>query len=87
MNINPIPKKTVIIHNEIPKYNVNDKFRIQYKPLSPSAKVPTKSTSGSAGFNIIVLKPGQRKMIPTGISLSIPLGYYGRITTRRRNIP
>jgi len=48
----------------------------------PVSKLPQYETSGSAGADIralldypIILEPGQRKLIPTGIFAAIPKGY------------
>lgn len=45
-------------------------------------ELPAYQSSGASGFDIraqleeaIVLKPGERAMIPTGLSFEIPLGY------------
>lgn len=56
--------------------------------LDPGAKVPYRSTSGAAGWDVfanisapLVLNPGKRAVIPTGVSVQLPEGYYwdGRI--------
>lgn len=59
--------------------------------LKPNAQIPTKGTIGSAGYDLhaylpdgdaIVLERGQRKLIPTGIMITIQPGFYGRIAPR-----
>ena len=51
--------------------------------------LPSYETSGSAGMDIranledpIVLKPMQRVLVPTGLSMEIPLGFEGQIRPR-----
>jgi dUTP pyrophosphatase len=63
---------------------------IQVKLLSEGAKVPTKANESDAGFDLYCtvdaeILPGQRKLLPTGISMAIPVGYYGRIADRSGN--
>jgi len=60
-------------------------------PLKPdtASRIPTKATSGSAGWDLqahleaaVCLEPGERVLIPTGIALEIPEGYEGQIRPR-----
>ena len=51
--------------------------------------LPQYMTSGAAGVDLyaaleeeITLKPGQRKLIPTGIAISLPPGYEAQIRPR-----
>lgn len=51
--------------------------------------LPHHATEGSAGLDLksatdvnVVLHPGERKLIPTGISIAIPDGYEGQIRPR-----
>lgn len=51
--------------------------------------MPKYETSGSAGLDLrasieedIILKPMERKLIPTGLSMAIPEGYEGQIRAR-----
>lgn len=55
--------------------------------LHSNAKVPTRATPGSAGFDLYacepaVLKPGARALIPTGVAIEPDAGWYGRIAPR-----
>lgn len=58
------------------------------KRLGPNAVIPSRQTSGSAGYDltstkaIVNLKPGERVVIPTELAVRIPDGYYGRIAPR-----
>ena len=54
------------------------------KIVDPAAKVPTRATPESAGYNLyscenILIPPGTRKPINTGISIAIPPGTYASI--------
>lgn len=59
----------------------------QIKRLYNNAKLPSKANHGDAGYDLFALEdgviaPGERAMVKTGITMSIPLGYYGRIAPR-----
>lgn len=59
-------------------------LRIEIKILDDNLPVPKYSHEGDAGLDIYstidcILKPFERKMIPTGIKISIPSGYAGFI--------
>ena len=64
-------------------------LKIKIKKLSDNAVIPQYMTEYSAGMDIyactkeeIILKPMSRKLIPTGIALSIPTGYEAQIRPR-----
>ena len=55
----------------------------------PGAKLPEYESSGSAGADVraflnqdIVLKPGETKLVPTGLFMEIPGGYEAQIRPR-----
>ena len=57
--------------------------------ISKSGVLPRYETSGSSGFDLpayvsepVVLKPGERKLIPTGIFLELPEGYEAQVRAR-----
>ena len=55
--------------------------------LNSDSRYPTKSHMTDAGYDLfstedVSLKPFQRKVVKTGIKLSIPVGFYGRIAPR-----
>lgn len=55
--------------------------------LSSHALLPKKGSADAAGYDLYsieagVIKPKERRLIQTGISLAIPSGYYGRIAPR-----
>ena len=54
---------------------------------SDNAKVPTRGTSNSAGYDLytpcdFTLSPGQTVLIKLGVKFEIPEGFYGRIAPR-----
>lgn len=62
---------------------------IRVKRLREGDFLPRYMTEWSAGMDLfaavegeVVLNPGERKLIPTGIALSIPEGYEGQIRPR-----
>ncbi|NWF56178.1 MAG: dUTP diphosphatase [Syntrophaceae bacterium] len=67
------------------------KVRVKRLREKPGEQVflPRYMTEHSAGMDLfadvegeIVLKPGERKLIPTGIALAIPPGYEGQVRPR-----
>ncbi|MBR9679114.1 MAG: dUTP diphosphatase [Nanoarchaeota archaeon] len=55
---------------------------VKFKILSESAKIPKKSREGDAGLDLhsdeeLVLSPGKRKSIGTGIACEIPKNFVG----------
>lgn len=67
-----------------------EKITLRIKRIKNSdLPLPTYETDGSAGMDIrasldedVTLEPGDIKLIPTGISVSIPMGYEGQIRPR-----
>lgn len=62
-------------------------MHIRVKKLDPSAKLPTRGTSNSAGYDLYALeevevKPGETVFIHTGLAMEIPEGYFGAIYAR-----
>lgn len=60
---------------------------LKIKLLSNLAKVPTKANEYDAGFDLystqdVVIKPGHRQVVSTGIAMEIPCGYVGLIWPR-----
>ena len=60
---------------------------MKIKKLKNDAVIPESGSLKSAGYDLssiedVVLTPGERKMISTGISVAIPEGYYGRVAPR-----
>lgn len=55
-------------------------MKILAKKLHPEAKIPSFAYPGDAGMDLysvtdLVLKPGERASVPTGIALALPEGY------------
>jgi len=60
---------------------------LRVKRLTPEAKLPTRGSVESAGYDLYatsshVIKPGHRALVSTGISISIPMMNYARIAPR-----
>ncbi len=60
---------------------------VRFKKLRPNARKPKNHKVGDAGFDLyatthMTLHPMQRALVPTGIALEIPQGFYGRIAPR-----
>lgn len=60
---------------------------LKVKKLSANARVPERASAGAAGYDLysaeeVVVAPGTRQMIRTGLSIQIPPGHYGRIAPR-----
>jgi dUTP pyrophosphatase len=60
-------------------------------PHGAGLELPNKATDGAAGFDLraaipeasrLVIEPGGRDLVPTGISIAIPWGYEGQIRPR-----
>ena len=57
------------------------------KKLSDKARVPTRGSSGAAGYDLysaktMLIRPHSRAIVPTDISIKIPCGAYGRVAPR-----
>lgn len=62
---------------------------IHYRQINGLAKPPTYMSAGAAGLDLfaaipeaIVLAPGERVVVPTGIALEIPTGYEAQVRPR-----
>ena len=63
--------------------------KIQIKKLSDSVSIPKYETTGSSGMDIaahipnnIIIDPGEKALVSTGLSISIPVGYEVQIRPR-----
>ena len=59
-------------------------LKIKVQKINPEIKIPSYAHSGDAGMDLyaaadIVIKPGERKIIATGMKMEIPTGYVGLI--------
>lgn len=64
-------------------------LRVQIKKLRPDAVVPRYQTELAAGLDLcaaidapVVLQPGQRALIDTGLSIALPSGYEAQVRPR-----
>tara|TARA_R100000008_G_C3581383_1_gene168759 strand:+ start:1850 stop:2284 length:435 start_codon:yes stop_codon:yes gene_type:complete len=60
---------------------------VQIKKISDKAITPTQANDSDAGYDLYSvedhhIKPSERRVIKTGICISIPNGFYGRIAPR-----
>lgn len=62
---------------------------LRFRRVRPSALAPAYMTAGAAGMDLasaadepLVLAPGARGAIPTGLELEIPEGYEGQVRPR-----
>ena len=58
-----------------------------FRRLRPEAKVPARAHAGDAGYDLVsaervVLAPGERTVVRTGIAVAIPGGYAGLVLPR-----
>ena len=62
-------------------------IQVQIKKLHEDARIPSRNSAGDAGYDLYaighdVIKAGERQLVPTGISISVPRGHYGRVAPR-----
>ena len=60
---------------------------LSFKRLDPRATLPARGSALSAGLDIcsiedVTIEPKQRALVPTGLAVAIPEGYYGRVAPR-----
>jgi dUTP pyrophosphatase len=60
---------------------------IKVKRLRDGARLPARATDWSAGADLhcveaFTLQPGERRLVPAGLAIEIPPGYYGRVAPR-----
>jgi dUTP pyrophosphatase len=60
---------------------------VAFRKLREDAVVPTRAYDGDAGLDLascerIVLEPGEREMVGTGLAVAIPEGYAGFVQPR-----
>lgn len=63
--------------------------RVQIKKLRPDAVVPRYMSAGAAGLDLcasvaapLVLAPGARMLVGTGLAIALPQGYEGQVRPR-----
>lgn len=64
-------------------------MNIGIKKLKPNAILPEYQTTQAAGMDLhacldepVTLAPGERKMIPTGLAIALPVGYEAQVRAR-----
>ena len=62
-------------------------MKVLFRRLRPEAKVPDRAYAGDAGYDLaaaesVVLAPGERAVIRTGIAIAVPNGYAGLVLPR-----
>jgi dUTP pyrophosphatase len=75
-------KEITLVPKEGPDY-----MEIKIQKLNPDAILPSYETPGSAGMDLsatedVIMTPGETLLVPTGLSLAIPMGYEGQIRSR-----
>lgn len=60
---------------------------IRFKKLNPAAAVPRQAHPGDAGMDLVsiealVLEPGKRALVRTGLAVEIPVGFEGQVRPR-----
>lgn len=64
-------------------------IRVKIKKLHPQAVIPTYMTEHAAGLDLctvidapVMLAPGERTLLPTGLAMEIPPGFEGQVRPR-----
>jgi dUTP diphosphatase len=62
-------------------------IELQIQRLRPEASLPGRAYAGDAGLDLaavegVVLRPGERAVVPTGIAVAIPEGFAGFVQAR-----
>lgn len=64
-------------------------MKINYVNRCPDLDPPSRASADAAGFDLraavegtVVLQPGHRAVVPTGITIAIPSGYEGQVRPR-----
>ena len=62
-------------------------MRLEFKRLDPDAPLPSLARTGDAGLDLtsavdVVVGPGERAKVPTGVAVAIPPGHAGLVLPR-----
>ena len=62
-------------------------LKVPFRRLLPEAEVPGRAYAGDAGYDLaaaegVVLAPGERAVVRTGIAVAVPDGYAGLVLPR-----
>jgi dUTP pyrophosphatase len=69
------------------KIAVEVNVKVKIKKLHPDVLIPTYATAGASGFDLVAieeveLQPGETKLVKTGLSIEIPVGFELQIRPR-----
>lgn len=61
--------------------------RLHFKRLHPEARLPTRGSAQAAGLDLyaverLLIEPGARASVRTGVAVAVPRGFYGRVAPR-----
>jgi len=64
-----------------------DTLEVTFRSLRAGIEAPTRAHAGDAGYDLsaaegVVLPPGGRAVVPTGLAVAIPEGYAGLVLPR-----
>jgi len=59
-------------------------MKVQVQRISENAKIPVMAHEGDSGFDLyasetLILEPGERKLVATGIKISMPKGFEAQV--------
>ena len=62
-------------------------MKISFKRIHPDGQIPTYAKENDAGADLtsvvkVVINPGERYLVPTGIAIALPNGYVGLVHPR-----
>ena len=66
----------------------SDTNMLRVQRLRETAKLPSRQTAGSAGYDLysdedgVRIPPGEWRCVPTGVAFTVPPGTYGRVAPR-----
>lgn len=68
-------------------FDGDDDRVLQVQLLTANARAPQRQTMGAAGYDLysvedVVVSPGTRLCVSTGIAMALPMGTYGRVAPR-----
>ena len=71
----------------MPPMNSEPTLKVSFRRLAPEAREPARAHAGDAGYDLcsverLLLPPGGRAVVGTGISVAIPDGYAGLVLPR-----
>jgi dUTP pyrophosphatase len=61
--------------------------RVEFRKLDPEVALPRRARDGDAGLDLaanseLVVGPGERAMVPTGLAVAVPEGHAGLVLPR-----